>query len=119
MGAKITFLFVLFVSCSPLSLKDLRCEADAEMRKLALELRGFETKEDLQQNSKRIKKRFNKLAQFLIETRKFTEGNSEISSAAEELFIELARLYEAPGAKETIESLQEEAVRLIDKKSRV
>jgi len=115
---KIFYLFFFLVSCSPLSLQDLRYEADSEMRKLVSELKSVETKEDLQKRSVRIKKRFNKIAELLVQTRNFEETSSEVSMVAETLFVELARLYEIPGMRESIENLQAEAVHLLDKRSR-
>jgi len=106
------------VSCSFSSLQDVRYEADFEMRKLVLELKAIETKEDLQKRSVCIKKRFHKIAELLLETRKFPEAFSEVSLAAEALFVELARVYEIPGAREMIENLQTEAVHLLDKRPR-
>lgn len=111
------FLFLL-VSCSPSSLQDIRYESDSEVRKLVADLRLVESKEDLQKRSSRVKKRFNRIAELLIETRKFEEASGEASPAAEALFVELARLYEIPGVREVMENLQEEAVHRLDKKSR-
>ena len=113
----LTFAFFLacLVSCGPSSLQDLRCEADSEMKKLAKELEEIKTKDDLQNLSARIKKKFTRLGLLLVETRKFAGASPEPSPVAEALFAELARLYEIPGARETIENLQEEAVHLLDK----
>ena len=70
---KITlFLIFLFLaSCSPSSLADVRCEGEAETRKLAHELRGIENKDELQRAVPKVKKRFSKIAEILVETRKF------------------------------------------------
>src|SRR3990167_576159 len=130
------FLLLLLAACSPTSLKDLRMEGEAETKKLALELRKIETKESLIRASPKLKKRFNRIADLLIQTHEFEEllperkefprsGKDrdcvelpvqkgeilkEPSLASEELFIELARLYEIPGAKEIVEGAQKEAV---------
>lgn len=102
------FLSSLLAGCG--SFADLRYEGEAETRKLARELRAIETKEDLQKAIPRLKKRFNKIADLLIEVRSFSKVETEPSQASEELFIELARLYEISGGRELIESAQTEAV---------
>lgn len=88
------------------------------MKKLTIELQAVKTKEDLQMRSGFIKKRMNKLASLLLETRKFPEVPLEASFAAESLFVELARLYEIPGVRELMELYEEEAVHVLDRKSR-
>jgi hypothetical protein len=88
------------------------------MKKLATELRKLESNEDVQKASKRLKRHFNQIADLLIETRKFPlpSGESlEMSAAGEELFAELARIYEIPGARALIETAQSEAVYRLDR----
>jgi hypothetical protein len=104
----------LFCSCSPTSLSDLRCEAEGEMKQLTIELKEIYSNEDLEKRAKRVKKRFNQLARLLVATRNFEDDSSFQSLAAEALFVELARLYEIPGMREQIESLQREAVHILD-----
>ena len=96
--------------CSPVTLEDLRYQSEAEMKKLVIELRGIQSKEDVQRASKRLKKRFNQMAKLLIAARKFPNVESDSSSVGEELFVEFARIYEIPGARDVIESIQVEAV---------
>lgn len=100
----------LLVSCGPASLADLRCEGEAQTRKLAEILREIENKEELQKATGKLKERFNKIAEILIETRRFSKEETEPSFASEELFVELARLYEMPGGREIIEGAQAEAI---------
>ncbi len=109
-------IFLLLASCSPSSIDDLRCEGEAETRKLAILLKTIDTKEELVRALPRIKKRYNKLADLLLLARNFQEKGGESSLASEELFAELARLYEMPGGKELIESAQSEAIRKLDKR---
>ncbi len=110
-GKTIRYLTFLFLcSCSPSSLEDLRYEGESQTKKLALELRAVESKEDLQKTLPKLKKRFNKIAELLVEARSFSKGESEPSFASEQLFAEMARLYEMPGGRELIESAQMEAI---------
>lgn len=110
-GNCIRFSILIFLaSCGPASLADLRYEGEAQTRKLAAELRTIESKEDLQKAIPKLKKRFNKIGELLIEARGFPKEESEPSFASEQLFAELARLYEMPGGRELIESAQTEAI---------
>ena len=106
---KILFWVVLH-SCAPASFEDLRWEGEAETRRLARELRVIETKEDLQRAVPRLRQRFNKIAELLLKAKHFSTQEVEGSFASEELFAELARLYEMPGGRELIEMAQNEAV---------
>jgi len=113
---KILFFLQAFflVACSPATLEDLVSQGEAETRLLAEELHCIETKEELKRRLPRLRKRFNRIANLLIDLRKFSNlPPGEPTLASEKLFIELARLYEIPGAREIIESAQSEAVHTI------
>jgi hypothetical protein len=102
--------------CSPATLEDLRCQGEAETLQLAKVLRGLETKEDVQKALPKIKKRFNRIAVILGEVRKFPNPPPlDPTMASEELFIELSRLYEIPGAREWVEGAEEEAVQKLSR----
>jgi len=107
---KTFLLFIFLVGCGPATLCDLRIEGEAETKRLAAELSQIENRDDLQKAIPRIKKRFNKMADLLIEAREFPQEECLPSFASEQLFAELARLYEIPGGRELIESAQMEAV---------
>lgn len=111
-GKTIRFWILIFLaSCAPATVADLRCEGEAQTKKLAFELRAIENREDLQKAVPRLKKRFNKIADLILEARSFSkEEELEPSYASEELFAELARLYEMPGGRELIENAQVEAI---------
>lgn len=115
---KFLFLSLLFFAgCSPTSLGELRCEGEAEMKKLTADLKKLESYEDVQKASKRLRKHFNRIAELLIETRHFplsSQESLEGIAAGEELFAELARIYEIPGARTAIEASQREAVHRLD-----
>ena len=110
------FIYLVFAGCTPSSIQDLRFQGEAETRRLASELRAIDTTEELSKALPRIKKRYSKLADLLLQTRKFdSDGSPEPSVASEELFAELARLYEIPGARELIEGAQSEAIRKLSR----
>lgn len=99
-----------FCGCGLTTFADLRCEGEAQTKKLVKELRSIETKEELQKKLPSLRKRFNQIAELLIEAQKVPYQECEPSAASEELFIELARLYEMPGGRELIETAQSQAV---------
>ena len=117
-GMRILMLVVLggLAACGPSSWEEVRYEGEAETRKFVGELKKIETKEDLYRAMPRIKKRFNKMADLLVEIAR-VEGKKPGAdcSAGDELFAEMARIYEIPGGREAIEGCQTEAVRKLDK----
>jgi|SRR3990167_3665422 len=114
---RICLLFLAFLaSCSPSSWEDLRAEGEAETKKLAHLLQGINTKDELQKELPKVKKRLNRMADLVIQVRALKElspmlGFSEPSEASDELFAQLARLYEMPGCRELIERAQDEPIR--------
>ncbi len=103
-------LGLLFLyGCGPASFEDLRWEGEAQTKKLVEELRQIETKEDLQKAVPSLRRRFNQIADLLIKIREVPHQETGPSLASEELFVELARLYEMPGGRELIESSQAQA----------
>ncbi len=115
-GRSIRFLMWIFLaSCTPATLADLRAEGESETKKLAAELREIESKDELQKAVPRLRKRFLKLADLLVEARGFPLEEGPPTPASEELFIELARLYEMPGGRELIEWAEGEAVARLER----
>lgn len=108
-------IFLLLISCGPASLDDLRVEGEAETKKLAEELRAVGSKEELQRSLPKLRKRFNKIADLLIEAKDFPKQEMQPSFASEQLFVELARLYEMPRGRELIESAEMEALQKLQK----
>lgn len=106
-------MFLFLANCAPATFDDLRLEGEAEIRKLTQELRSIESQEDLQKRVPRLRKHFNQIAELLVELKGFPKQEIEPSLAAEQLFTELARLYEMPNGREWIESAQREAIRAL------
>lgn len=92
----------------------MRIEGEAETRKLAQELRSIENKEELQKALPRLRKRFNKLADILALARTYPGEDMPPTLASEELFIELARIYEIPGGRTLVETAQAEAIKKLE-----
>ena len=110
---KILMAVILLTSCGPMSMEDLRAQADAEVSKLTEVLREVDTKDDLQNNLPKIKKGFNKIAELVLQVRAIPDKSPEFlepSQVGDELFAELARLYEMPGGRDLIETAQNDAI---------
>lgn len=114
---KIVLLLILLLQgCTPNSIEDLRCEAQREVLHLAKDLQAIESKEELTGSIARLRRRYNRIADLVIESRKFAPlSPAEPTWESEKLFIELSRLYEIPGAREIIESAQKEAMSRLSK----
>jgi hypothetical protein len=111
-------LLFLISACSSPSLADFRCQGEAETRRLTVLLKQVETKEGLQKTLPQVKKSLNRIADLLIEVRQTRgegEARSEPSLASDELFIEMARLYEIPGARDLFEQASSEAIHKLDR----
>ncbi len=103
----------LFSCAGPTNLEELRLEGEAEVTKLVKELRALETPEDLQRAIPRLRKRFNQIADLVLSLRKLGTQEPYSSAVSEELFAELARLYEMPSGREKIEMAQAQAVQIL------
>lgn len=102
---------LILTACGPQTLADVRYEGEAEVKRLVSILREVENKEDLVKASPLLKKRFARIAELLVEAKKLPAEEMGPSVVSEQLFIELARLYEIAGCREIIEQSQGEAIR--------
>lgn len=92
-------------------MKEVRAQAEFETKRLSEIMRPIESKEELQAALPKIKKRFNRIADLAVIVRSLQDKQIEDpSEAGDQLFMELARLYEIPGCRELIESAQTEAI---------
>ncbi len=107
------WFFLILVGCS--SAGDLRREGEAQTARLAAQLRQIHSIEELQRAVPQLKKRFLCIAELAMQVNVDGKVQVEPSLASEELFVELARLYELPGGRELIESAQAEAVERLHK----
>jgi hypothetical protein len=106
----------LMAACGPMSLDDLRAEGDCELTKMTEILKEVDTKEALIAKLPKIKKGFNRIAELVISVRSIQEKTADDmhpSAAADELFTELARLYEMPGCRDLIEVAQNDAIQTL------
>jgi hypothetical protein len=115
LALKCLFFLFFLSACAPSSVEDFRYEGEALSRALTREMRQIQTREDLQASLPRLRKKFLKLSDLLLAAREFRSKHPQIEVpppdfASDELFAELARLYELPGGRELIESAQTEAI---------
>ncbi len=109
-------LFFLTFSCSKGPEEEFRQRGAKITNEMAQMLSQVQSHEQLQALVPRLKKKFNSLADLLLELRSCKEKGSEswfLNESTEEseaLFAELARLYEIPGCREIIEGAQGEAI---------
>ncbi len=86
------------------------------MQKLTEELKQIDTLEQLEAAIPHLKKRFNEIADVLIEIQKSPNTSFKPSTeVGDELFAQLARLYEIPGGKQLIERAQIDAIQKLKK----
>lgn len=107
---------IFFFGCNPTALRDVRVEISSEMRKLTKELQGIDSLDRLERSLVRLSRRYEEIARCLVLAENFEEKSefyreeAFVSDAAEELFLELARLYEIPGARELLEKAQDKGL---------
>lgn len=112
------FLFLLFISCSPQSYEDFRDEGEALAYSIAQDLRKVQTKEDLEKISPKLRKKFQRLADLIISLRRFNERQpfeaayylAYEAKVSDELYLEMKRIYQIPGARQVVEKTQAEAL---------
>ena len=119
-GSYVILALLFLCACAPSSVEDFRYEGEALSQALTHEMRQIQTREDLQAALPQLRKKFLKLSDVLLAAREFRSNHPEIevpapSYASDELFAELARLYELPGGRELIESAQSEAIQQLIK----
>lgn len=115
----ILFCLALSVfSCGPPTIRDLRSEGESETRKLAYLLQDIQTKEQLQKKLPKIQQSYVRIAELMIQIRSFDLALDEKpTEASDELFVELARLYEMPGFRKLLEAAQGPAIERLKEQS--
>lgn len=111
------FVFLALYGCSPTSKDDYQTLATSELNRFSLVLKKIHDPSDLKKMQKRIKNHFNKLSKIMIEYRSYLEKHPEVSEkrllklelAAENLKVELFRIYELDGGLGLIEEAQKDA----------
>ena len=82
-------------------------------------MRGILSQEELKRSLPKLRKKYIRLAKLILVARQlqqkepFIKPLSGVSFESDELYAEIARLYELPKGKELIEAAQEEALQLL------
>ena len=100
-------LLILLAACQPATLHDLRLEAAAEARRLAERLHSIDTRDQLEAALPDVERHFTRIAKLAVKARDLAGETPPPSEAADQLFAELARLYEMPGCRSAIERAQQ------------
>jgi hypothetical protein len=116
------WILLLLAACSPNSSEDFQHEGEAQSRRLTQFLQKVENREQLLKAVPKLKLKFNKLVDLMIEARKFEQSHpDEISDpfsldmeTNQALIAELKRIYKMEGGRETIEKAQKEALLRLD-----
>lgn len=113
--------FLLLAGCAPNSNQDFQHEGQARCRKLTLELKKIETRDQLQKALPLLQKRFEDLVDLMIEARRFQVDHpeEEMEEAAssltnEEFADELKRIYRLEGGRDLMEKAEREALIRLD-----
>lgn len=112
-------VFLLFSSCSSRTVEDYREEAAVITHAIVKELVDVQTKDALVAKIPRLKKKFNELAEVIIEAAEFEEKHPSLNASEVSNYVylvnnrlkeELERLYAIDGARQIIEKSQSEAL---------
>lgn len=112
-------LLLLLVSCSKTPQEEFRLKGKKIVLEIVDLLQDVENHDELEAISPQLRKQYRKLAGILLEIRTFREKHpNELFpenpiDESEELFAQLARLYEIPGCREIMERSQADAVYLL------
>lgn len=113
--------FLLLTACSPNSMEDFHHEGESICREITHELKKIQTREDLLQSAPKLKSKFNKLVDLMIEAKIFQQESEEAfdpmtfkKEASRALLNELKRIYKLEAGREIIEKTQKEALIKLD-----
>ncbi len=92
-------------------------EGEAAAASLAEDMRRIHSRDDLHAAIPRLRKKYLRLARLTLAAKELGEkGEKPLapSQASDELFAEIARLYELPGGKELLRLAQAESLKLLE-----
>lgn len=109
-------LLFIVAACAPTTPQAFQREGREVAKALAGELQKIHSQEELRAALPRLRKQYLRLARLVVAARRLTErGLDPLSPSPEsdELFAEMARLYDLPGGRELLASAQSEALKLL------
>lgn len=118
---KMFVVLVFLAACSPHSMEDFQREGESICRDITKELKKVQTREELVKSVPKLKLKFNKLVDLMIEARAFQQESEEVfdpmvpaSDGSALLLAELKRVYKLEAGREIIEKTQKEALLRLD-----
>ena len=109
----------LFLSaCAPSSVDEFRQQGEEAAASLTDEMRRIHSKEELQAALPKLRKKYLRIAKLALAARELAREDGESfppTEASDELYAEIARLYELPGGRELLRSAQAESFKLLAK----
>ncbi len=115
-GFRYLFLAFLFAACAPVTVEDFHREGEVAAKILAEEMRKIQSQDDLRAAIPKLRRGYVRLARLAISARELEERGVEplmASQSNDELYAEVARLYELPGGKELLIAAQRDALKLL------
>lgn len=112
----------LAVGCTPQSLDDFRNEGESVARFLVNDLQQIQSYDDLLAAAPRLKKRFSRLVDLMIQAKTYTlknpfegfETQAVEMQISERLLCEVERIYAIDNCRELMESLQRDSLHRLD-----
>lgn len=117
-GSFVRAAAALFLSaCAPATVEEFHREGAAAAASLADEMRRIHSRDELKAAVPNLRKKYLRIAKLALAARELAEkGEKPLppEQASDELFAEIARLYELPGGRELLRSAQAEALKLLE-----
>lgn len=103
-------------ACAPTSAESLYLEGESAALALRDEMRCIHSRDELQAAIPKLRRKYLRLARLALAARELAaQGEKPLppSRASDELFAEIARLYELPGGRELLALAQAESLKLL------
>lgn len=103
--------------CAPSSAEEFYREGEAATASLTEEMRRIHSKEELESAVPKLRKKYLRIAKLVLAAGEIAaKGEKPLLAcqASDELFAEIARLYELPGGRELLISAQAESLKLLE-----
>lgn len=102
-------------------MEEFHREGEAVCREITDELKNVQTREELAKAVPKLKTKFNKLVELMIDARTFQQESEEAfdpmavkTEAGQALLVELKRVYQIEAGRDNIEKAQREALLKLD-----
>lgn len=103
--------------CAPSSVEEFHSEGAAAAASLTEEMRRIRSKEELQAAIPKLRKKYLRIAKLAARAGELAAREEQPlppCQASDELYAEIARLYELPGGRELLMSAQAESLKFLE-----